>query len=83
MTDQYEPPKTTITLPIGSMIIINEGEYSDKQAHGPFRTLKPFNGDRLIREYLAQWKPEPWEDIDDPDCDAFLKWLESSGFIER
>ena len=70
-----------VTLPVGSLIILHQGEYSDKMASGPFRVLKPFNGDTLLAEFKAQWKPaHEW--IEEPDADEFQAWLSVSGYLE-
>ena len=73
--------QTTTTLPVGSMIILHQGEYSDKSASGPYTALKPFNGDALLAEFKAQWKPaNDWDDAPYPD--EFSAWLFTSGYLE-
>jgi hypothetical protein len=70
------------TLPIGSLIIFHEGEYSDKTASGPYKILKPFNGDELEAAFRTQWKPGDEEWDDHPDPDEFTAWLFREGYLE-
>jgi hypothetical protein len=73
--------KTSATLPVGSLIILHKGEYSDKTASGPFKALKPFNGDDLLAEFKAQWSPKnDWDEAPDPE--EFEAWVVKVGCLE-
>lgn len=77
MTDETK----TTTLPVGSVIILHTGEYSDKQARGPYKTLKPFNGDELVFKFISGWVPK-WEGDETPDPSEFDAWLFTAGYLE-
>jgi hypothetical protein len=64
----------------GTVLTLETGEYSDYSFTGPFQVLKEFDQAEVVLAYSATWKPkEEWEDT--PDCDGFIGWLASSGYI--
>jgi hypothetical protein len=67
----------------GELLILETGEYSDKQWHGPYRVLKDFTIGEARDAYVDQWKPEPDGWREQPDPDGFSGWLVAQQFIEH
>jgi len=71
------------TLKAGTLLIIETGEYSDKQWNGPVRMLGDYTKKELAELFLREWAPEPekdWQTHARPE--NFLSWLVKSGKVE-
>ncbi len=70
------------TLKKGTLLIIETGEYSDREWGGPVRVLKTATKAQLADDYRREWKktPDSWDE--EPDPYGFLPWLISSGRAE-
>ena len=66
----------------GTLLVIETGEYSDRNWFGPIRMLKSATKEKLVGEYKDQWVQEKNSYQDKPDCDGFLPWLIKSGYAE-
>ncbi len=67
----------------GSLLLIETGEYSDRQTHGPVRVLKRLDKNAVAAQYVAEFKVDPKEDwIERPAPDKFLPWLVAKGYAE-
>ena len=79
------------TLEVGTVLIIEVGEYSDRRWSGPVRVIKPFikadAADKFVKQHERRrryWKPEyEGDEYDKPDPDAFLPWLVKTGYVEH
>ncbi|MGR7993898.1 hypothetical protein [Xanthobacter sp. ZOL 2024] len=72
-----------ITIHVGTILIIETGEYSDKMWQGPVRVTRAFRKRVVADAYRAAWKPDPtspW--IEEPDPDGFLPWLVKEKYVE-
>jgi len=70
------------TLQKGTLLIIETGEYSDRNWGGPVRMLKNITMAELAEKYRAEWKPDPqWPD-DKPSPNDFLPWLIKAEWAE-
>ena len=63
----------------GTILTLEEGEYSDKQWHGPFKVLVNFNRQEQLDAFYAQWKPKDFKR--GPMPDVFIAWLTKTGKI--
>jgi hypothetical protein len=64
----------------GKLLILDEGEYSDRSSLGPFRVLKDFDVAEAIMHTKAGFKPQyDWQEA---DPSALVKWLHENGYIE-
>lgn len=58
----------------GTILIIETGEYSDRNWNGPVRLLESFTKEELADAFRREWKPKnKWEDKPEPG--DFLPWL--------
>ena len=74
MSEQYD-------FAAGDLLMLTEGEYSDKGWSGPFKVLRPFQRRGVYETFMAQWKPaDDWQERADPS--DFIAWLATQGFIE-
>lgn len=64
----------------GKLLILDEGEYSDRSSHGPFRVLKDFDVAEAIEATTAEHKPTDEWDRCTPD--SLVAWLHANGLIE-
>lgn len=67
-------------LEVGSLLLIQTGEYSDRMTTGPFRVLKRLDRVEVSKAFISEFKPE--DEGDRPDPDAFLPWLAKNGYVE-
>lgn len=70
-------------IPVGTLLIFETGEYSDKSWVGPFRVLRDIDKYAVAEGYKTIWQPDPersWED--EPSHDGFVPYLVRGGFIE-
>lgn len=79
MNDLQQPLKK------GTLLVIETGEYSDRNWFGPVRMLKTASKADLIEKFREQWKPPAdaeyeWEKK--PNSGDFMPWLVKSGFAE-
>ena len=70
------------TLKKGTLLIIETGEYSDRDWRGPVRVLKTATKAQLADDYRREWKKTPDSWHEEPDPDGFLPWLIASGRAE-
>ena len=68
-------------IAVGTLLIIETGEYSDRRWDGPVRMLRSASRAQLAREYREQWTP-PDEWTEKPTEDGFLPWLVKAGYAE-
>ena len=70
------------TLEVGTLLIIETGQYSDRTWRGPVRMTRAAKKSELAAAYVAQWRPtdDGWRD--EPDADGFLPWLVKEGYVE-
>lgn len=65
------------TLKKGMLLIIETGEYSDRDWGGPVRMLVSATKQELVDAYRAEWNkkdfPDGWRDEVNPD--DFMPWL--------
>jgi hypothetical protein len=74
----------TQILELGTLLVIETGEYSDKQWNGPVRMLISISKGELVERFRADWKPESWQDPEDgPEPGGFLPWLVASRYAEH
>jgi hypothetical protein len=66
----------------GELLILEDGEYSDKSWSGPFRVLKDFDIVDLAEQLKATFKPEEHHYSSEPEPYNFRDWLHTQGFIE-
>ena len=67
---------------VGTTLMLDYGEFEDRQIVGPFRILKQFDGDTAKQEFLVQWKPVFGGRLDPNDPEgAFITWLQDNGYI--
>ncbi len=65
----------------GTLLIIETGEYSDKNWCGPVRMLKTALKADLAEAFKREWKPtNEWDDTPSPG--DFLPWLIKAGWAE-
>jgi hypothetical protein len=71
------------TLPAGSLLVIEQGEYSDFSTAAPVRMLRDATKRALVQEYVTQYTPEngTWYNAE-PDPDSFLPWMVRAGYVE-
>lgn len=62
----------------GTLLVIETGEYSDRNWFGPVRLLKDTTKAKLVEAYKKEWVKEPDSWRDAPDPDGFLPWLVKS-----
>jgi hypothetical protein len=71
-------------LEAGTLLIIETGEYSDRDWRGPVRLIAPATKQELVDAFKSEWKkedyPESWRDAPGPE--DFLPWLIKSGRAE-
>lgn len=69
----------------GTLLIIETGEYSDRDYHGPVKLLRTFTKQELADSYRTEWKKEDYKDSyrDEPNPDDFLPWLVKSKRAEH
>jgi hypothetical protein len=65
----------------GELLILEDGEYSDKSWSGPFRVLKDFDIIELAEQLKATWKTGPNDYGSGPGPFDFRDWLHKEGFI--
>jgi len=70
-----------IILRAGTLLIIETGEYSDRQWHQPVRMLKLMNKTEVAELYRSTFKRDEDGDIDQ-DPDGFLPWLIKERYVE-
>jgi hypothetical protein len=72
------------TFTTGGFVMLRYGEYDDHTVEGPFRIIKPFDGEVIRQAFLAQWKPESGG-VEDPNApeSAFITWLEANAYLTR
>lgn len=70
----------TPIIPAGILLTLDEGEYSDKQYHGPFRVAKDIDKVAVLAAFRAQWTPDNDYD-DEPSPDEFMAYLGREGYI--
>lgn len=63
----------------GDVLIIETGEYSDHEFHGPFRCLKDFSLSDEADLFEGQYDEDSW---DNPGLGGFVPWLAIRGLIE-
>jgi len=59
----------------GDLLILETGEYSDRQWYGPLKFLCGTSKSKLVEEFRKQWKKDPSGYRDKPNSDDFLPWL--------
>lgn len=61
----------------GTLLIIENGEYSDRNWGGPVKLLHSFTKQELADAYRAEWKKEDYPDgyRDELGPEDFLPWL--------
>lgn len=70
-------------LEAGTLLIIEQGEYSDRGWSGPVRILKTATKRQLADEFVAQWTPPATDpERENPEPGEFLPWLVKSGYVE-
>lgn len=72
------------TLKAGSLLIIETGEYSDKNWLGPVRVLRDFTKQEVADKYKKQHRvpdDEDWKT--EPDPHDFLPWLVKRKYVEH
>ena len=70
----------TPIIPAGILLTLDEGEYSDKVYHGPFRVVKDIDKAAVLAAFRAQWTPDNDYD-DDPSPHEFMAYLGREGYI--
>lgn len=64
----------------GTLLILEAGEYSDKEFHGPFKVLRAFDQTEVKARFKAERaQPSEWPD---EDIDHFMIWLTRERYIE-
>lgn len=66
----------------GELLILEDGEYSDKSWAGPFRVLKDFDIVELAEQLKSTFKPAEHHYSEEPGPSDFREWLHTQGFIE-
>jgi hypothetical protein len=72
-------------IPVGTILQLCWGEYSDKVVDGPFRVLKPLDTKATAENFARDWTfthPVMYSWQDDPEPEAFPAWLCREGYIE-
>lgn len=72
------PDNFTPALP--PLLLIEQGEWSDREVHGPFRVLKRLNFGEAKEAFVSQYKPANEWDIPGPE--EFEDWLIKEGYID-
>ena len=71
---------------VGSILLLERGDYSSRVWEGPFRVVKTFKRSEIVNKFITEWKPEnihSWQSEDDkPEPEDFIAWLSREGYIE-
>ena len=74
-------------LKTGTLLVIETGEYSDRNWFGPVRMLIDATKQELADRYRAEWRkedfPETYNWNDKPNPDDFLPWLIKAKIAEH
>jgi hypothetical protein len=63
-------------LKSGTLLIIEEGEYSDRTWDGPVRLLCDYTKQQLADDFKLEWRKEDYDDWSDkPSPSDFVPWL--------
>lgn len=70
-------------LNVGTVLVIETGEYSDRQSCSPVRVIRRFKKSSVANNFKKEWKPDS-EDYwrKGPSPHDFLPWLVAKGYVE-
>ena len=66
----------------GELVILENGEYSDRSWSGPFRVLKDFDMVELAEQLKATFQPEQDHYSSEPGPYDFIQWLSAEGYLQ-
>jgi hypothetical protein len=72
-------------LAVGTLLIVENGEYSDQTWEGPVRVVRAFKKADVAARFIREWAPTEkkcWRDKNDPSS-WFLPWLVKEGYVEH
>jgi hypothetical protein len=69
-------------LEIGTLLMIETGDYSDISVSDPVRVIRAFCKDEVASAFRAAFVPDDeWQE--EPDASDFLPWLVAGGYVEN
>lgn len=70
------------TLKVGELLVIETGDESGQEWHGPVRILREFSTHEVAEIFRGVPSKERYFKSDQPDPYAFLPWLVKEGYVE-